>query len=91
MSLPSIPPLRRSPLTDELEAMAVVGHALDSLPDRAAQQRVLRWAADRLKGEESHAAADIVHRDSTLDVENLHDLFDDDREREGLKLVSNRD
>lgn len=93
MSLLSIPIIRHNSLSDELEAMAAVGRALDSLGDPAAQQRVLRWAADRLK---VATPPDVevetrAPKDPSLDVDNLHDLFDDPREitREGLKLVPN--
>src|SRR5215831_8827883 len=38
---------RRDPLMTELEAMAVISRLLETLPDTAARQRVLRWAAER--------------------------------------------
>jgi hypothetical protein len=93
MSLSSIPITRRNSLSDELEAMAVIGRALDSLGDPAAQQRVLHWAADRLRVETPSTVevATPGRKDPNPDVEGLHDLFDNHREitREGLKLVPN--
>jgi hypothetical protein len=76
MSSSSVPPARRNSLTDELEAMAAIGHALDSLLDREAQQRVLRWAFDRLHRANTTSAAEPRGGDPTLDLEGLHDLFE---------------
>ena len=76
MSSSPVPSARRNSLTDELEAMAAIGHALDSLLDREAQQRVLRWASDRLHRAQTASAAEARGGDPTLDLEGLRDLFE---------------
>jgi hypothetical protein len=89
MSLPSVPAGRRDSLSNELEVMAAVGRALDSL-DPAARQRVIRWASERLGAEPLQIPEKVKGTPNNFDVEGLHDLFDDPRPREGLELVTPR-
>jgi hypothetical protein len=76
----------RDPLTQEIDAMAVIGQVLGKLPDAAARQRVLKWALERYAMEviapqqqaapraEAPAAAD-----ATLAVDSLNDIFNESR------------
>jgi len=89
MSLPSVPSARRDSLSTELEAMAAVGRALDDL-DRAAQQRVIRWASERIGTEPLQIAERVKGYAANSDVEGLHDLFEDSHPREGLELVTSK-
>ena len=66
----------------ELEAMAVIARVLGTLPDNAARQRVLRWAAERcgvtvvaLSAAVEATASMAVADDPTLKVDSLEDMF----------------
>jgi hypothetical protein len=74
----------KDPLTQEIDAMAIIGQLLGKLPDAAARQRVLAWAVERYNSESAApraqpaAAAErsAVHElDSTLAVDSLKDIF----------------
>jgi hypothetical protein len=73
----------RDPLMTELEAMALISRVLGTLPDIAARQRVLRWAAERTGVDavafsaavQTTAAAVRVADDPTLKVDALEDMF----------------
>lgn len=66
----------------ELEAMAVISRVLETLPDVAARQRVLRWAAERV-GADAVAFAAVAQKktavpladDPALKVDSLEDMF----------------
>ena len=66
----------------ELEAMAVIARVLGTLPDNAARQRVLRWAAERsgvdamvLSAALTATAPVSVADDPALKVDSLEDMF----------------
>jgi hypothetical protein len=67
----------------ELEAMAVISRVLETLPDAAVRQRVLRWAAERVGGEATafSALADTTKApiaaadDPALKLDSLEDMF----------------
>jgi hypothetical protein len=73
---------RRDPLMTELEAMAVISRVLETLPDAAARQRVLRWAAERV-GADAVAFVAVAQKktavpvadDPALKVDSLEDMF----------------
>jgi hypothetical protein len=75
---------RRDPLMTELEAMAVVSRVLETLPDSATRQRVLRWAAERA-GIEAVALSKALEAttmspvraadDPALKLDSLEDMF----------------
>jgi len=94
MSITPLSVIRRDLLAEELEAMAAVGRALDSLSDGPARQRVLRWAAERYANAEKPAPVEVstIGSDASLDLEGLDEFFDDGRERarEGLELVASK-
>jgi len=67
----------------ELEAMAVISRVLETLPDAAARQRVLRWAAERA-GIDTLACSAAVGAtasvvppadDPALKIDSLEDMF----------------
>ncbi|OLE81545.1 MAG: hypothetical protein AUF76_12715 [Acidobacteria bacterium 13_1_20CM_2_65_9] len=71
-------------MTDEVEAIRMVGHALARLPDAAARVRVLRWAFERFQIDTSVmvpaavsqvVAENVKSLDPTLSMEGLHELF----------------
>jgi hypothetical protein len=76
-------------LTDEIEAIRVVGRAFAQLPDAASRARVLRWAAERFQIDTAVTpaaapaaapaapvkAAKVNGPDLTLSMDGLHDLF----------------
>ncbi len=65
-------------LATELEAMRQIARALDTLADRAARARVMRWAADRCLVAAPLVKAEVAHGavvDSNREVEELRDLF----------------
>jgi len=73
---------RRDPLMTELEAMAVISRVLETLPDAAARQRVLRWAAERIGADAvafsavaTKKTAVAVADDPGLKVDSLEDMF----------------
>jgi hypothetical protein len=88
VTFPLIPVARGHSLDDEMEAMAAIGRALESLSDPDVQQRVLRWAVERYSQAPQPVAGERRTKDSTLDPEDLNDLFED--EREGLELVASK-
>ena len=62
--------------------MAAIGQALGDLPDAAARQRVLKWAAERFAIENGDEAAVAVapaavssSNDTDLAVDSLNDMF----------------
>jgi hypothetical protein len=69
----------------ELEAMALIARVLGTLPDNAARQRVLRWAAERAGFDTlvlsaavnatASAAPISVADDPSLKVDSLDDMF----------------
>ena len=70
----------KDPLTQEVDAMAIIGQLLGKLPDAAARQRVLKWAAERYGSEvmtqaPSSAAQAPARGDSSLAVDSLNDMF----------------
>ena len=77
--------MERDSLMTELEAMALIARVLGTLPDDAARQRVLRWAAERTgvtvvtlsaAVEATASAAPVpVRDDPTLKVDSLEDMF----------------
>ena len=70
----------------ELEAMAVIARVLETLPDDAGRQRVLRWAAGRVGIEAVALAAAIqqtanaapvpVADDPALKLDSVEDMFE---------------
>ena len=67
----------------ELEAMAVISRVLETLPDAAVRQRVLRWAAERA-GADALASSAVVGTtksvvsaadDPALKLDSLEDMF----------------
>ena len=92
MTFPLVPVARNQPLDDEMEAMAAVGRALESLADPDVQQRVLRWAVERYSQSPQSVTVERRTKGSTPDPEDLNDLFEDEpaRPREGLELVASK-
>lgn len=80
-------PAISDPLTQELDAMAVIGQVLGKINDPASRQRVLRWAADRFAAAEAlgvpsaqtvavrEAFEGPVAADPSLAVDALGDMF----------------
>ena len=68
----------------ELEAMAVISRVLETLPDAAVRQRVLRWAAERVGGDavalsalaDAKKAPIAVADDPALKLDSLEDMFE---------------
>ena len=76
-------PSHRDLLSEELEAMAVIGRVLDGIDDPAVWQRILRWGNERffLIEQPSHVSApvEISSSDSALAVDSIGDMFPSDR------------
>jgi hypothetical protein len=73
----------KDPLTQEIDAMAIIGQLLGKLPDAAARRRVLTWAVERYgaevvaaqtQGETQGAGAPSVGDDASLAVGS--DIFE---------------
>jgi hypothetical protein len=92
VTFPLVPVARNHSLDDEMEAMAAIGRALESLADPDAQQRVLSWAVERYSRNPQPVTVERRTKDATLDLEDLNDLFVDEgaRPREGLELVASK-
>jgi hypothetical protein len=63
----------KDPLTQEIDAMAIIGQLLGKLPDAAARRRVLAWAVERYGAEvvaaqAQDAGAAAIRDDSSLAV-----------------------
>ena len=76
----------KDPLTQEVDAMAIIGQLLGKLPDAAARQRVLKWALERYAMEvvapqqqAAPGAGTSPAADATLAVDSLNDIFEDSR------------
>ena len=77
--------MERDPLMTELEAMALIARVLGTLPDNAARQRVLRWAAERAGFDAvalsvavsatASAAPVSIADDPSSKVDSLEDMF----------------
>jgi len=74
--------MAQDPLTQEIDAMAIIGQLLGKLPDAAARQRVLTWAVERYRSDgvtpqaqPATAAPAELRDDSSLAVDSLKDLF----------------
>jgi hypothetical protein len=74
--------MAQDPLTQEIDAMAIIGQLLGKLPDGAARQRVLTWAVERYRSDAvtpqaqpATAAPAALRDDSSLAVDSLKDLF----------------
>ena len=82
---------RRDALTEELEAMAAIGHVLDNIADLSVRQRVLDWAAYRFQAQKPPVIdpSDAIRVDPALAVDSLDDICVGDRQEphDGLKLV----
>ncbi len=71
----------------ELEAMATIGRALDSIEDHALRQRILNWAVERWGEQQSLVsnggetpttpASSGIASDPALAVDSIGDLFGD--------------
>ena len=71
----------------ELEAMATIGRALDSIEDPALRQRILNWAVERWGEQQSlvsnagetpaRPASSGIASDPALAVDSIDDLFTD--------------
>jgi hypothetical protein len=92
VTFPLVPVARGDSLDDEMQAMAAIGGALESLGDPDVQQRVLRWAVERYSQSRQSVGVERRTKDAKLDPEGLDDLFEDERERprEGLELVASK-
>jgi len=69
----------KDPLTQEIDAMAIIGQLLGKLPDAAARRRVLTWAVERYGAEvvaaqTQGAGAPSVGDDASLAVGS--DIFE---------------
>lgn len=72
--------MAQDPLTQEIDTMAIIGQLLGKLPDPAARQRVLTWAAERYRAEavmsQTEPAPQAAMRDdASLAVDSLKDIF----------------
>ena len=72
----------KDPLTQEIDAMAIIGQLLGKLPDAGARQRVLQWAAERYGSEvvtpqakPVAAALTVSCSDAGLAVDSLTHMF----------------
>jgi hypothetical protein len=87
---------RRDGLTEELEAMAAIGRALNRIADPGVRQRVLHWAVERFQAAEAPGvspSARVPYADPALAVDSIGDMFADDRKerQQGLELVTPSD
>lgn len=72
----------KDPLTQEIDAMAIIGQLLGKLPDDGARQRVLKWAVERfgsdvvtMQTQLQFAAQTAARDDAGLAVDSLNEMF----------------